>query len=39
LERYAVHVADDGQIEVDTGRVFRQDFGQWDDPASFVVPG
>lgn len=38
LPRYAIHLADDGQIEVDRSRVFHQELGQWDDPASYI-PG
>ena len=37
LERYAIRIADDGQLEVDRGRVFQQQLGQWDDPACFVA--
>lgn len=37
LERYAIHVADDGQLEVDKSQVFRQEFGQWANPESYVV--
>jgi cytochrome b6-f complex iron-sulfur subunit len=36
LERYAIRVAEDGQLEVDKGRVFRQELGEWSDPASYV---
>jgi cytochrome b6-f complex iron-sulfur subunit len=36
LERYAIRVADDGQLEVDKGRTFREELGQWNDPGSFV---
>jgi cytochrome b6-f complex iron-sulfur subunit len=36
LERCAVGIADDGRLEVDTSRTFRQELGQWSDPASFV---
>jgi cytochrome b6-f complex iron-sulfur subunit len=39
LERYAIRIADDGRIEVDTGRIYREDFGQWDDPACFIATG
>ena len=38
LERCAIRVAEDGQLEVDRSRVFREELGQWADPASFV-PG
>ena len=37
LERYAIAIADDGRIEVDKSRVFREELGQWDDPGSFVL--
>jgi cytochrome b6-f complex iron-sulfur subunit len=37
LERYAIHVNEDGQIEVDKSRTFRQELGQWNDPESFVL--
>jgi len=37
LERYAIRIADDGQLEVDRGRKFQQQLGQWDDPACFVA--
>ena len=36
LPRYAIRIADDGQLEIDRSRVFRQELGQWDDPACFV---
>jgi len=36
LERYAIHLAEDGQLEVDRTRTFREELGQWDDPACFV---
>lgn len=36
LERYAIKVADDGQLEVDKSQVFLEDKGQWTDGASFV---
>jgi cytochrome b6-f complex iron-sulfur subunit len=37
LERFAIRVRDDGQLEVDRSRVFQQELGQWDDPRSFVT--
>ncbi|MDZ7620588.1 MAG: hypothetical protein U1E05_26595, partial [Patescibacteria group bacterium] len=37
LPRYAIRIAADGQIEVDRGRVFRQELGQWSNPASFIA--
>ena len=36
LPRYAIRIAEDGQIEVDRSRIFQQELGQWDDPASFI---
>lgn len=36
LERYAIRLAQDGQLEVDKSRRFREELGQWTDPASFV---
>jgi cytochrome b6-f complex iron-sulfur subunit len=36
LERYAIHLADDGQLEIDKSKIFQQEMGQWNDPASFV---
>lgn len=36
LERYAIRVAEDGQLEVDKSRRFQEELGQWKDPASFV---
>lgn len=36
LERYAIQVADDGQLEVDKSRTFQEEMGQWRDTSSFV---
>lgn len=36
LERYAVKIADDGQVEIDKSRSFQEELGQWNDPASFI---
>jgi cytochrome b6-f complex iron-sulfur subunit len=36
LERCAIRLAADGQIEIDLGRTFRKELGQWNDPESFV---
>lgn len=36
LERYAISLADDGQLEVDKSRTFNQEQGQWKDAASYV---
>jgi cytochrome b6-f complex iron-sulfur subunit len=37
LERVAIRLADDGQIEIDRSRVYRQELGQWDDPDSYLA--
>ena len=36
LERYAISLADDGQLLVDKSRTFNQELGQWNDSASYV---
>ena len=36
LERCAIRIADDGQLEIDCRRVFREELGQWADGESFV---
>ena len=36
LERFAIRIADDGQLEIDKGRVFQQELGQWKDPGCYV---
>lgn len=36
LERYAIRLADDGQLEVDKSKTFQEELGQWTDSASFV---
>jgi len=36
LERCAIRLADDGQLEVDTSKTFQEELGQWLDPASHV---
>lgn len=36
LERYAIRIADDGQIEIDKSRTFQEEMGQWEDSASFI---
>ncbi len=36
LERYAISIGNDGQIEVDKSRTFHEEMGQWSDAASFV---
>jgi cytochrome b6-f complex iron-sulfur subunit len=37
LERYAIRVADDGQLEIDKSKIFQEEMGQWTDPTSFVA--
>ena len=37
LERYAIRIADDGQLEIDKSKIFQEEIGQWSDPASYVV--
>ncbi len=37
LERYAIRVADDGQLEVDKSQTFNEEKGQWSDSASYVT--
>ncbi len=37
LERYAIRVGDDGQIEIDKSKMFQEELGQWNDPASYVT--
>lgn len=36
LERYAIQLADDGQLEIDKSKLFQEELGQWTDSASFV---
>ena len=36
LERCAIGLADDGQLEIDPNRTFREELGQWTDPESYV---
>ncbi len=36
LERYAIRVADDGQIEIDKSKTFQEEMGQWNDPSCFI---
>jgi cytochrome b6-f complex iron-sulfur subunit len=36
LERYAITLADDGQILVDKSRKFQQEKGEWSNPAAFL---
>jgi len=37
LERYAIRLADDGQLEVDKSKLFQEELGQWADSACFVA--
>jgi cytochrome b6-f complex iron-sulfur subunit len=37
LERYAIRISDDGQLEVDKSRTFQEELGQWADASSFVT--
>lgn len=36
LERWAIRIAEDGQLEVDKSKKFQKELGQWDDPESYV---
>jgi cytochrome b6-f complex iron-sulfur subunit len=36
LERFAIKLSGDGQLEVDKSRKFLEELGQWEDPSSFV---
>lgn len=37
LERYAIRISDDGQLEVDKSRTFQEELGQWADTESYVT--
>ena len=37
LERYAIRIAEDGQLEIDRSRIFQEELGQWRDSDSYVV--
>jgi cytochrome b6-f complex iron-sulfur subunit len=37
LERHAIRVAEDGQLEVDKSRTFFEEKGEWKDSASYVL--
>jgi cytochrome b6-f complex iron-sulfur subunit len=37
LDRCAIRVAEDGQLEIDTTRTFQAELGQWSDPDSYVT--
>jgi cytochrome b6-f complex iron-sulfur subunit len=36
LERYAIHIADDGQVEIDKSHTFQEEMGAWSDPSCFI---
>jgi cytochrome b6-f complex iron-sulfur subunit len=36
LERCAIRIAEDGQLEVDASVTFQEELGQWNDPASYI---
>ena len=36
LERYAISLASNGEIQVDKSRTFQEEMGQWKDPTCFV---
>ncbi len=36
LERYAINIADDGQVAIDKSKTFQEQVGQWGDSASYV---
>ena len=37
LERYAIRLSDDGQLEVDKSRSFQEELGQWADPECYIT--
>ncbi len=37
LERYAISLSDDGQLEVDKSKMFFEEMGQWSDSSSFYT--
>lgn len=37
LERYAIRIADDGQLEIDKSKTFQEEMGQWSDPSCYVI--
>jgi cytochrome b6-f complex iron-sulfur subunit len=37
LERCAIRIADDGQLEVDQSVIFQEELGQWSNPASYIA--
>jgi cytochrome b6-f complex iron-sulfur subunit len=36
LERYAISIGNDGQIDIDKSRTFHEEMGDWNDPACFI---
>lgn len=36
LERYAIRIADDGQLEVDKSKIYQEELGQWNDPGCYL---
>jgi cytochrome b6-f complex iron-sulfur subunit len=36
LERYAISIASNGEVEVDKSRIFQEEMGQWADPTSYI---
>jgi cytochrome b6-f complex iron-sulfur subunit len=36
LERYAISIASNGEVEVDKSRIFQEEMGQWADPSSYI---
>jgi len=36
LERYAISIAANGEIEVDKSHIFQEEMGQWNDPSSYI---
>jgi cytochrome b6-f complex iron-sulfur subunit len=36
LERYAIRISDDGQLEIDKSKACQEELGQWADPDSYV---
>ncbi len=37
LERFAIRRTENGELEVDKSRTFREELGQWEDPECFVI--
>jgi cytochrome b6-f complex iron-sulfur subunit len=37
LQRFAIRIAEDGQLEVDKSRTFQEELGQWTDPDCYVA--